>query len=143
MLKRIPLSPFVFAIFPILALLAYNITEVSPRVALRPVVISLVATIILLSLIFLVSRNWNKAALTTTLVLVLFFSYGQVYELLQKYRLFGFNLAHHRILVIVYLFALVFHGKFFFGFPKVRVVRGKLQEIIGEMEFDSFGFLTR
>ena len=108
MLKRWIIHPFAFAIFPILALLAHNITEVSPRVALRSVVISLVATIIMLSLLFLVSRNWKKAALTTTLCLILFFSYGQVYELLQKYPVFGFNLGHHRFLVIIYLFAFLF-----------------------------------
>jgi hypothetical protein len=104
-LKRIPLSPFVFAIFPILALLAYNITEVSPRVVLRSVIISLVTTLILLSLVFLVTRNWRKAALTTTLFLILFFSYGQVYEFLQKYSIFGLNLGHHRFLVVIYVLA--------------------------------------
>jgi hypothetical protein len=108
MLKRIPLSPFVFAIFPILALLSYNITEVSPNVIIRSLVISLVATSILLFLLFLIFRNWNKAALITTFILILFFSYGQVYELLQKYAVFGFNLGHHRFLVIVYLFTFAF-----------------------------------
>jgi hypothetical protein len=108
LLNRLILHPFIFAIFPILTLLAYNITEVSPSVVLRSVVISLVATIILLSMLFLVTRNWKKATLTTTLILVLFFSYGQVYEFLQKNSLFGLNLGHHRFLVVIYILAFLF-----------------------------------
>jgi hypothetical protein len=100
--QRLILHPFAFAIFPILALLSTNITEVSPRVALRSLVISLTATLILLIITFIITRNWKKAALTTTLFLLLFYSYGQVYELLQKHPIIGFSLGRHRYLIVIY-----------------------------------------
>lgn len=107
MSKRIILHPFTFAIFPILALLANNITEVTPRVALRSLLISLVATLIILVFFALITRNWQKAGLTTTLILLLFYSYGQVYELLQAHSILGLNFGRHRYLVIFYAVALI------------------------------------
>jgi Sulfatase len=107
MIKRLILHPFAFAIFPILALLANNITEVDPRVALRSIIISLSATIFLILVFALISRSWHKAAITTTFILILFFSYGQVYELLKRTPIFGFSLGRHRYLVIIYAFILL------------------------------------
>ena len=106
MLKRLVLHPFLFAIFPILALLAHNITEVELRIAFRSTVLSLFGTTILFLLMFLISRNWEKAALATTLIVVLFFAYGQVYEILQKISISGVILGRHRYLIV--LFTLVF-----------------------------------
>jgi len=102
MSKRIPIHPFAFAIFPILALLAYNITEVAPRIALRSLVFSIVATAFILLISALIMRNWQRAALSTTLLLLLFYTYGQVYELLQAHPIFGLNLGRHRYLIVVY-----------------------------------------
>ena len=102
MIKRLIIHPFTFALFPILALLAHNITEVVPRVALRSILISLAAAVVLLLVVALITRNWQKAAITTTLVLVLFYSYGQVYEFLQAHSIFGLNFGRHRYLAIIY-----------------------------------------
>lgn len=107
MSKRIILYPFTFAIFPILALLANNITEVTSRVALRSLLISLAATVIILIFLALITRNWQKAGLTTTLILLLFYSYGQVYEFLQAHSILGFNFGRHRYLVISYAVVLI------------------------------------
>jgi hypothetical protein len=107
MIKRFVFHPFTFALFPILALLAYNITEVTPRIALRALIISLVGTLILLLLIALISHNWQKAGITTTFFLLLFYSYGQVYEFLQAHAIFGFSLGRHRYLVVIYAFILI------------------------------------
>jgi hypothetical protein len=102
MLRRIPIHPFAFAIFPILALLAYNISEVAPRVALRSLVISFSVAVIILCILALLSRNWQKAGLATSLLLVLFFSYGQVYEFLQAHPIFGVSLGRHRYLSVIF-----------------------------------------
>ena len=107
MLKRIPFHTFAFAIFPILALLAFNIAEVAPRVALRSVVISLVAAVVILCVIALITRNWQKAGLATTLVLILFYSYGQVYEFLQAHQIFGIILGRHRFLTVLFAIILI------------------------------------
>jgi hypothetical protein len=107
MFKRLPIHPFTFAIFPILTLLAYNITEVEPRIALRSVIISIICSTLLFIIISLILRNWQKAAIVTTFILILFYSYGQVYEFLQAHAIFGFNFGRHRYLVVIYALILV------------------------------------
>lgn len=107
MFKRLILHPFTFAIFPIAALLAFNIGQVAPRVALRSAAISLAATVILILVLALISRSWQKAALITTSFLILFFSYGHVYEFLQAHPIFGFSLGRHRYLLVIYSLILI------------------------------------
>lgn len=102
MSERLIVHPFTFAVFPIVALLSYNITEITSRVALRATVISLILTLLLVLLITLLTRSLQKAALSTTLFLILFFSYGHVYEFLRNNLLFGFSLGRHRYLVVVF-----------------------------------------
>ncbi len=48
-------------------------------------------------------KNWYKAAILTTLTLILIFSYGQIYNVLESASLFGLNLGRHRILLPIYL----------------------------------------
>ena len=107
MLKRIPFHTILFAIFPILALLANNITEVDPRVALRPILISLGAMAVTFLVWSLIVRNWKKGGIITTYLLVLFFTYGHVYEILQKYPVFQFSLGRRRYLLVIYAVILV------------------------------------
>jgi hypothetical protein len=102
MLKRIPLAPFAFATFPIMAMLASNAKEVSLSVALRPLIVSLAIAFLLLSVFRIILRHWDKAALVTSFILVLFYSYGQVYFLLEQHPVAGFSFGRHRYLMILY-----------------------------------------
>jgi hypothetical protein len=47
-------------------------------------------------------RSWQKAAIITTSFLILFYSYGHVYEFLQAHPIFGFSLGRHRYLLVIY-----------------------------------------
>ena len=111
-MKRLPFYPFLFSIFPPLALLANNITEVEYQVVFRPLLLSLALSIGLFFILRLISRDWHKVALVTGLILVLFYSYGQVYDFLQNHPLLGFNFGRHRILIIFYILFLVIGGWF-------------------------------
>src|SRR5688572_4574015 len=82
-LRRVPLHPFLFAIYPILALLAFNISEVDLSSGFRPVLVALVAVGFLAFILRLVHWDWRRAALLLTIVLILFYSYGHVYILLK------------------------------------------------------------
>ena len=106
-MKRIPIYPFLFSIFPPLALLANNITEVEYQVIIRPLLISLGLSVVLFFSLRLISRDWHKAALLTGLILVLLYSYGQVYDFLQNHPVFGHNFGRHRILIIFYILIMV------------------------------------
>jgi len=98
-LKRFILHPFLLAGYPVLALLVVNIKEVEIMVALRPFVLALLLAGIVLFLTRWAVKDIHKAALITTFLLVLFFSYGHVYDALKgTYQ----DLARHRYLAPAY-----------------------------------------
>ena len=77
---RFPIYPFLFAIYPILFLYAKNLTIVSAADVFRPGAAAIVLALILLIAARLLMRNWGKAGILTSVVLLLFFSYGHVVD---------------------------------------------------------------
>ena len=102
-LSKIPFHPLLFAFFPTLALYAYNIHEVSSSVLWRPLAISLVAAALLLGILRLIFRDWHRAAFFASVLLIIFFSYGRIYDALNSTSLVDLNIVRHRYLVIVFL----------------------------------------
>jgi hypothetical protein len=84
MKRNLVLHPFLFAGYPILALLAYNIEWAVPQDALRSLVVTLLAALLLLLVARWLTKDWLKAGLIVTAAVLLFFSYGHIYELLKK-----------------------------------------------------------
>jgi hypothetical protein len=102
-LEKVMIHPFLFAVFPVISLLGRNITEVSLDVVFRPLIISLVSTTILFLVLKLLCRNSKKAALITSFCLLIFYTYGQIYDLLKNSALNAAGLARHRYLIPVFL----------------------------------------
>ena len=98
-----PFHPFILAIYPILALFAVNIREVEFEVIIRPLIVSIVLSIILFLVIGLVLKDSPKTALTSSLLLILFYSYGHLYAALRNVNLFDANLGRHRYLFPIYV----------------------------------------
>lgn len=73
------LHAFLFGLLPVVSLLAHNIDGAPVLHALRPGLVVLFFTIVLLALSLRLTRDWERAALLTSLFLLLFFSYGHVY----------------------------------------------------------------
>ncbi|MEX0787332.1 MAG: hypothetical protein WD906_02450 [Anaerolineales bacterium] len=99
------LHPLFLAVYPVLALLEANWGQVDPGEAVRPLLLSLV----LAGAIWGGSRLWVRApgrsALVTSLALVLFVSYGHVYQAIEGRGIAGFDLGRHRYLVPLWLAA--------------------------------------
>ncbi len=102
-MERLPLHPFLFAIYPILALLAFNISEVDFVSGLRPMVLSILVAGLLLLILYLIYRDWRRTGLVSTIILILFFSYGHAYLLLKGVEVGGFYLFRHRTLVPIWI----------------------------------------
>lgn len=100
--RSFPFHPLAMAAYPVLALLAANITEVDWRVALRPLLISLGAGALLCLLLRLLLKDWQRTGLVSSFLLLLFFTYGQIYHLLESNPIFGLNLGRHRVLIVIY-----------------------------------------
>lgn len=90
------LHPFLFAIYPVFALLAYNIEVTRISSALRPLLFSLIGAAVLLIIGKVIFKDWYTAGLFTTLALVLFFSYGHIYNELENVQILDFPIGRHR-----------------------------------------------
>lgn len=80
--------PLLLAVFPILFLYAYNISEMSAGQIILPLVVSLLGTLILWAILSLLLRSIPKAGLATAIFLFFFFSYGRFYDFLENWRVF-------------------------------------------------------
>jgi len=114
--STIILHPWIAGIYPILALLAFNIDQIPISYAYRPIVVSIVgAGLMWLTFQFLV-KDVNKSAILTTLTLVLFYTYGHFYASELIPAGLGEIFSKHRNLV--FLFALIWGGTIFFVIRK-------------------------
>lgn len=95
---QIPFHPQLLGLYPVLALYAWNQGETGFDAAVRLVLVCLVIAVVLFALLRLVLRDWLKAALLTSLILVLFYSYGQVYAEIKSAEVLGVIIGRHRYL---------------------------------------------
>jgi len=89
MKRRLVIHPFLFAIYPIIALFAYNIDQVFPREVWRSIFWALSSSTVLFFLLKILVKDWERAGLLCSLVIILFFSYGHVYSLVIGKRFAG------------------------------------------------------
>jgi hypothetical protein len=98
-LDRKAFYPLLWSLYPILILFSNNLDQVSVDVVWRPLILSLAVTVLLLYFLHWRLHDWERAASITTLIIVLFYSYGHVYNLLEKQQIFGMILGRHRLLL--------------------------------------------
>jgi len=106
MLGDIPFHPVLVFLFPVLSLLSFNVQELYPIQALRSLLVSLMACLLLWSLAFMLLRDVRRAAIVTSVAGLLFFTYGHIFPLVVDWRIGEFALGHHRYLLA--LWALLF-----------------------------------
>lgn len=100
-INSVPWHPFLFAIFPVISLLAHNFAEVQVIDILRALfVVALFSAVLLFMLNFRI-HDWHKTAIIVTLILILFFSYGHVYNYLKQINLLA--IGRHRLLAPLWL----------------------------------------
>jgi len=71
---RLPIAPLLLSLYAVLALLANNIDQISGIQALRSLALSLMVAGAAVGLFMLVFRNWHRATLAASLLVLLFFS---------------------------------------------------------------------
>jgi hypothetical protein len=80
-MKKPPIiHPFLFGLFFVLALYSANVAEVSPTQVLIRIVVVTASTIVILVLARMLLRDFRRAALLTSIALILCFSYGHICE---------------------------------------------------------------
>jgi hypothetical protein len=116
--RLIIFHPLLFALYPVLALLAINLDQVPAQTALRSALLSLFAATVLYLSLRLILRDSARAALLSTLGLILFFSYGHIYQLVEGKALAGFVYGKHRFLATLWL--LLFLAGIFWILKKLK-----------------------
>jgi len=94
-----PFHLFLIPAYFVLALLALNIEQVKPSAAYRSLIFTFLAAGLLWCIVRLLVRDWDKAALITSFYLLLFFTYGHIYHLLEPVSILGVALGRHRLLI--------------------------------------------
>lgn len=97
--QRFPSHPFFFAAYPILALLAFNIGELNVSAGVRPLLAVILLAAVLLLILRALYHDLNRAALLASAFLVLFFSYGHIYNLIAGIQIAGIHPFQHRTLL--------------------------------------------
>ena len=109
-MKRIaqfPLHTLLLSIYPAIALMSANVSQIDLWLVRRPLLASLIFGCVLLGLAWWVFRSLQKAAIITSYVLLLFFSYGHIHQLLLESSEFLFNLSHHKFLGSIFILLLL------------------------------------
>jgi hypothetical protein len=99
LLQRVPVHPFLLAASPILALLAHNISQMRIEDALRSLTMALLTCAVVLWVVHLWTGNRGRAAFITSLMMLLFFSYGHIHDALETVVMIGEPLGRHRYMI--------------------------------------------
>ena len=105
---QIPLHPFLFGAYAIVALLANNVSQVVMNIAFRSLFVVLLAIFLILVILRLVVKDWHKAAFIASILVIFFFSYGHLYLALEDLTIFGFVVGRHRFFLLAWLLIFLF-----------------------------------
>jgi hypothetical protein len=102
-LRDFPWYAILFAVYPVLTLLAHNIGEVEYSVAFRALTASALASVFFLLSLYFVLRDWKKAGSLTVLWLIAFFFYGHVFGYIKGLEINGRIIGRHTYFMVVWL----------------------------------------
>tara|TARA_B100001540_G_scaffold288966_1_gene284573 strand:- start:244 stop:1860 length:1617 start_codon:yes stop_codon:yes gene_type:complete len=94
------IHPLLFGIIPIIFIFSENIHLLPITELILPIGISFLIIIPLLIIFYKLPRNANSLALILSLLLILFFSYGHIYNLISDSFLSDSEISRHRYLLI-------------------------------------------
>ncbi|MCF7811857.1 hypothetical protein K9N50_12825 [bacterium] len=107
-MKRIPpLHPFLFAFFSIIFLYTNNISEMSAADIPAPALVVIAMTFLIWLVLTKILHDPVRAGVLTTVLLLLFFLYGYLYDALKYTYIGGIRIGRHRYLLPVYFILFV------------------------------------
>lgn len=98
-MKRYPFFLFLFAIYPVLSLYAWNISEINIIYISRPIIVSILIMGVIFELIYLILRNSQKTAVESSIVFLALLSYGAIYNVTKNWNILGVDIGRHRFLI--------------------------------------------
>lgn len=77
------LYPFLFAVYPIIALSSHNLIYVNFNSIVRSLTLAVILTLLMVIVLSLITKSKEKGKLLTLVILFIFFSYGQIFDILK------------------------------------------------------------
>jgi hypothetical protein len=118
-IKHFPFYVLFISLFPALSLLAINLGQTAMWVVRRPLLISIGIGILFYLLSWFIVRNVQKASLLASWAIILFFTYGHIYRLIEDIEVASFVIGRHRYLIL--LFGLIFLGGSWAIIKRIRI----------------------
>ena len=105
--RRKIIHPFLVAVFPVLIIYSQNVGRVNFEEVVIPIIFVLILSIGLYYFLKIILKNAYKAALIVTILLIILFSYGHIYYLLNDVSIDGFDVGRNRYLIPIFGITLV------------------------------------
>jgi hypothetical protein len=99
----VPIHPFLAGLYPVFVLYYINIKEVLPAAIGQAVLTSFVITGLVSIFYLLIFRSWKKAAMLVSFTLLLIFTYGHIFNLIEGVTVSGFMIGRHRNALLVWI----------------------------------------
>lgn len=99
------MHPFLISIAPVVFLFSRNVHQLTLLTALLPLVFSVLLTGLMLAVLRLIRKDYSKAAIFTSVIMIAFFSFGHIFGFLWDFGIF-YQMTLLYILLLL-LFALV------------------------------------
>ena len=107
------IHPFLIALVPVLFIYSQNTREISIQEIILPALLILFGVTLLWLLARFILKNNEKAGLIVSLLLVLSFSYGHLYFIVDNFTLGDSDIGRHRYLLIPFVMSFIV-GTYYF-----------------------------
>ena len=114
------IHPFLFSLFPILFIYSQNVHELSVQEIILPVLSILSVAVLLWFFARFIIKNNEKSGFIISLLLVLSFSYGHIYLLVDDFTLGNSDIGRHQYLLIPFAISFI-AGTYYFIKTKRRL----------------------
>jgi len=112
--------PFLLSLFPVLFIYSQNVYELSVQEIILPVLLILFASVLLWILVRFIIKNNEKSSFIISLLLVLSFTYGHIYLLVDGFTLGNSDIGRHQYLLIPFAISFIV-GTYYFIKTKRRL----------------------
>jgi len=92
--KKFWIHPILLGFYPVLALYVFNRSEIGFLAIQQAIITSFLITSITIAVFLLIFRSWHRAAIHTSFTLLLFFSYGHIFDLVKNINFLGRSIGH-------------------------------------------------
>ncbi len=106
-IRHYPFHPILIAAYPILVLYAHNYDQVVRNAFARSLLFSLLGISLIMAVVWLILRNVHKAALISSGLAILFYSYGHFYSAFREVGMVGLMMSRHRFLMPIWIVMLI------------------------------------